>query len=455
MSESFSLFLNNQEFLIPRDFELLLKFPKRVSSQLVSQFHYNVESKVPSNIFQTFIDYLKDNSKIPTINSDNLYEYRLLSKEFNFLSEYTMKPELDPVYHVSLLKKAFTDSINDNANNEEYIAKNLDMYLEKYPDEISSIPLPSLYNIFFHNERKLDDHNRAYEIITKSGNVNLSILLESLDGSKMSFDMLNDSIKKKEEHFGFMPKIDLETVINSKVSEIKEKNDQTIKNLTEKHKNEISQLTEKLQKIESEMTSKIDQINKEKENEKRLKQEQENERYQIECNYTNNELSGIISYLKNKTGSQPILTGGGKTSSKHPITSLIQYDREHINDYYFNYYNIVASCNDNWIEFDFRERRVKVTSYTIRTSSYSFHPRSWAIVGSNGNDGWPIIDEQEENSVLNGECKQHRFKCKNESKYYRRIRYIQKNCWGSNKPFNIYLTCIEFFGSIVSPTPLT
>ncbi|KAK8839261.1 hypothetical protein M9Y10_032192 [Tritrichomonas musculus] len=67
-----------------------------------------------------------------------------------------------------------------------------------------------------------------------------------------------------------------------------------------------------------------------------------------------------------------------------------------------------------WIQYDFVERRVIPTSYTIRTRpDYdSYHPRNWAIEGSNtGKENeWTILDRRTNDTSLSGKSVSKTFK---------------------------------------------
>ena len=176
-----------------------------------------------------------------------------------------------------------------------------------------------------------------------------------------------------------------------------------------------------------------------------------------ECEYNGNELSGIIDYLQKQNGadleSNNILklSGGGVHNPAYPITNLIKYNSNNMsNEFYYNYYSGTPSSSDGWIEFDFLNKTINLTSYTIRTGGY--YPKSWRIVGSNDHQIWEDIDHRVNNSELKGDYKQHRFENTKSDKSYRYIRYIQEEEWsGSQYNYFIHLTRIEFFGSISSP----
>ena len=74
------------------------------------------------------------------------------------------------------------------------------------------------------------------------------------------------------------------------------------------------------------------------------------------------------------------ITGGGTISASCPLHNIIKYDYDHINDYYFNSFKRAPNEGENWIEFDFCDRKTNVTSYTLRTGSNQAckdaHPKS-------------------------------------------------------------------------------
>lgn len=261
-------------------------------------------------------------------------------------------------------------------------------------------------------------------------------MIGSLDGSKLSRESLKKSISNREQYFGFMPTIDGTFFDNEKVTECNQKHEHEMKQLKEHYDQIISQYENKI--LLKEQVQKLNQT-----------VDEMNERDIIECPFQNNELSGIFSYIEKNKICEVKISGGGKTSDIHPITGIIKYDESHINDYYFNYYNITTTESNNWIEFVFGRNKIKLISYTLRTNDYGYHPKSWLIKGSNDRVKWDTIDEEINKTELYGAYKQFHFDCKNESQYYHFIRFIQNDSLTSNKPYNIYLTCIEFFGSIM------
>ena len=138
----------------------------------------------------------------------------------------------EPQNELNLLKSLNKDEPHDKSSLEANIAKNLDEILINSGDELMSLPIDSLYNIFFHQERKLIDHNRAYRIIKdnskKQKKSDLFILLPSIDGAKLNLENLRDAILSEDMRDGNIPKINYLEILDL-IQNIK-KQDERIEN---------------------------------------------------------------------------------------------------------------------------------------------------------------------------------------------------------------------------------
>lgn len=194
--------LEGGNILISLPFEKYEQLPLQIKSSLYNDNKYVIKSKVCLENFQNFMNNYKDNTK-PEINLSNMYEYYLLSKEFEIMKDNF---ENTQILHLSLLKYKFIDQIpSEKSNSEKSISTNLDFFIDKYPDLLGQIPIESLYNIFYHKERNLQDENKAYNFITRSSNI--YFLLNSLKDSNLTEDIVLDSLSKIEEHSNFCPQI--------------------------------------------------------------------------------------------------------------------------------------------------------------------------------------------------------------------------------------------------------
>jgi hypothetical protein len=104
-----------------------------------------------------------------------------------------------------------------------------------------------------------------------------------------------------------------------------------------------------------------------------------------------------------------------------------------------------------WIQFDFKEKRISLSGYTLKTYNgggySSSHLKSWAIVGSNDNESsWEIIDEKRCCGLLNGDDRFHTWKVRS-SRAYKTIRIKQtaESHWNTA---SMWLNSVEFFGTL-------
>lgn len=211
--EIFQLLLDSKTFNVPSIFKHMLDIsPKIVNILIFNKNHqYQVESKVSENVFQSFLKYLI-NDDIPDIQIDNFNEYLQLSKEFKILDDI-IKAKSNEFGEYFINLNALNNIKNtDLSDYEEQVALNLDDYLEKYGKELMNTPIQSLVNIFNHKKRKLTQHDLSYNLIGQhfenSKNFEIFVLLDSLDGSKLSKSNLEESFSLYEFRMNHMPAIE-------------------------------------------------------------------------------------------------------------------------------------------------------------------------------------------------------------------------------------------------------
>lgn len=167
---------------------------------------------------------------------------------------------------------------------------------------------------------------------------------------------------------------------------------------------------------------------------------------------SNQEFKGIFDYINKKGNiyneisftSSPLCTNEETDSPKH----VVQFD----NNKYFR----SKSVENAFICFDFKNRRVIPTSYTIRSTSNnnSIRPKSWAIEGSNNNTNWDPIDVQKDSLVFNVPGSFHTFQINKQLKkeyQYIRIRqtdhgYDRNNNGQPRGDYIFVIDSIEFYG---------
>ena len=125
--------------------------------------------------------------------------------------------------------------------------------------------------------------------------------------------------------------------------------------------------------------------------------------------------------------------------SKYPLINVVQEDGDWAS----------GSNGDGWLKFDFKENRVLINSYSLRSNSkyWSAQPKSWKVEGSNDDQTWETLDEQTDNELLHGPLREEVFKCKETQEYkYIRISGTGKNWYGS---MCLPINRVEFFGRLV------
>lgn len=177
----------------------------------------------------------------------------------------------------------------------------------------------------------------------------------------------------------------------------------------------------------------------------------------IECEYVdNNKLCGIITYIREKANgsvNEIKLMGGSQHYPNYPIDNLLLFDEANASQ---GYMCIGVSRQHAWIEWDFGNRKISMTSYSIQALykiKDRFQPKTWKFMGSNDHEKWELIDYKGNVDEMNGGDFSGHFECMKKGEFYRYIKYIQiDGClsWLAYKHnrYIIAISSIEFFGSI-------
>jgi hypothetical protein len=104
-----------------------------------------------------------------------------------------------------------------------------------------------------------------------------------------------------------------------------------------------------------------------------------------------------------------------------------------------------------YLIFDFDKYSVRLSSYALRSSDNSTdyrHPQTWLVCGSNDEDEWIVLDEQEERQEFVGSSEVLFLPLDGE--VYQFFRYIKVMMTGPNHKGDwvFRLSRIEFFGSL-------
>jgi hypothetical protein len=110
----------------------------------------------------------------------------------------------------------------------------------------------------------------------------------------------------------------------------------------------------------------------------------------------------------------------------------------------------IPHTRNNWICYDFKERRIVPTHYTIGTN-YDYpgrnHLKSWLVETSTDGKNWQEVAREEENKQLNGVYFTATFPVSGggECRCIRLVN-IGRNHWGSDR---LAITAWEIFGNLI------
>lgn len=161
--------------------------------------------------------------------------------------------------------------------------------------------------------------------------------------------------------------------------------------------------------------------------------------------FNNDQFDGIISYLTQKCGGNVhnegvIIITASSTAGQGP---------EIVCNFNSPWYWSSKNEQNSWIRFDFKNKKIKVSGYTLKTYPFQEnknHIKSWVVEGTNNpdNNSWEIFHQEVDNDDLNGFNKSKMFSCDAKKSYrYIRIRNIGPNHFGYN---TLVIANVEFFG---------
>jgi hypothetical protein len=117
---------------------------------------------------------------------------------------------------------------------------------------------------------------------------------------------------------------------------------------------------------------------------------------------------------------------------------------------YRHHWERIRHTRNNWICYDFKERRIVPTHYTIRTNGYVVgnpHLKSWLVEASADGETWREVDREEDNKQLNGSSFTGIFTVVGggECRFIRLVN-VGRNHLGDDR---LGITAWEIFGSLI------
>lgn len=154
------------------------------------------------------------------------------------------------------------------------------------------------------------------------------------------------------------------------------------------------------------------------------------------------QFQGIFAYLRDKCGGNPhdkrivkVTASSSATNKPHQV----------INHPWDAYWGSKSKANSE-IRFDFKNLRVCVTGYTLKSGA-SWSPLSWVVEVSDDEKTWDVIDERKTRSLCSYFAEKTYDCLKKESVFRRfvRIRQTGKDSGGTD---TLALSQVEFFGRL-------
>jgi len=377
---------------------------------------------------------------------------------------------------LSLLIQNQSDSI-DFSKYERSITQKIDTYLKN--PSFCLVSLPSLCRIFAHSNQtfslssleqfligcmkhhgtgaKILLNNIKYQKPSDLSELNRFLHIMSIVDTNDIYDNTNHVLSSFQREFSSM---------RDEIQRISQRYEQTVSEMNSRLKEQEntnkrleSELNNKIREkdaIINEKTSLIQAKDSKLEENARLIQAKDDQLAQIkkanerpEFPFKSDLFSGIFDGLSKKLGRNLA------DSSDVDVTASSIYNGNGPKNVLKNDSSIwhSQSIPYSWILFDFKERKVSITSYSMNDR---YKVKSWKVEGSTDGSTFEIIDNkvdttdfQKSNDVFNDPSAQKNFPVQPNNKYYRYIRITStsKN-WNNYDLFSLYR--VEFFGFVQS-----
>lgn len=436
----FSSLGNQKEFL-----KLIPYYPKEITTN-------NVIKRIQEK--RIFLQNFNSKSSSQKVNFESedvpeIAEKEYIQPELDFISNHFFEigfdelQKLDPfiiedIIKSDKLKLEDEDSLL-NLINDLYSKNSKFSYLYEYVDflNVSNEGLCHFFDIFDLNDinryiwksvikRTMKPQHSEIEPKTTSD----QIRTEKVPSSQISNKPTNKKDKANDKHSNI---IEIEAQLNSSIN----KSNQHEK--AEKTRNKSS--IEKVDNNETKEPNLSLNTKESKENSKTVNSTEKVKNNIFSLLHKDKEdFNGIITYLTAKTGGN-IHDNGTIAVSSNSYFSPPKYLLDFNCDAYYQ-----AGKADAWVLFDFKELKVKITSYSIMSNSGGenlYHLKSWDLEVSNDGVNWTKIDERRDHPKLNGSYATGTFEVRpNDYSRYVRIHQID-DPWGGGYLWFYYM---EFYG---------
>lgn len=398
--ENFKFIVNGETFTCPRFFAEFI-------SPTISKFHMadsTIDSFTINIPFQgSFSDFLVLSEGEPLEINDSNYQF------IKYISKSIQNEELMEFFDKDNPELSI-DNVIDRLKSKKYENRSYEKEINFISSHFYEIDENSLLNLEY------DD---------------LSLILSNDSIQPQSEDSLFDFIcllfKQDESYFGLFENVEFAYLSNEKIQQFVSIFD---KSQIKMNNNVWKAISKRLLIFNKQETHRV------------------YHRKAIKIRYNEKEpLNGVFYFLKNKNK---------KEIAKHQIINVIPSscsvrDPKAIIDSNQPEVFQTEDRANQWIAFEFRDMKMKVTSYTLQ-SYYNgkpnfANPKNWILEGSDDGREWVEMDRHEDCPDLNNKNAIQNYKIKGDFKEFKyiRVKQIGKN-W-ANKD-QLTLSKVELFGDL-------
>ena len=176
----------------------------------------------------------------------------------------------------------------------------------------------------------------------------------------------------------------------------------------------------------------------------------EGDLFSIRIPFESNPLGGIIAHLTRDCGGNVHDMNIVACSSDDVYTQNPQYHAKYAADLGSNTYFKSNNRPNSWICYDFKDHRVSISSYTLRSARDGRDSlQSWSLEVSDDGQNWTKIDQRTKDTSLNGPMAMCRFE-PTQARPKRMVRYVRLRQTGESRAsdgtFYFSLSAFEIFG---------
>ena len=274
-----------------------------------------------------------------------------------------------------------------------FISNNFDSFYTKYPESISTLDVNIIERIISNDEMKLNNEEELFDLILElyDKSKEYSILFSYVNFNNLSIE----SIKKFTHNF-----------------DINDINSHIWKNIRQRLEQDISH-----QKSHQDISTQT-----------------------IEGTHQNHILKYLSEKFEGNVHTKNVVKITASSIWNGRVENIVEED---------NRWFGTSNKPDSWIKFDFKERKVLLDRYTLKTYDLSeggHHLKSWVLEVSNDDNNFTEIDRHENCRLLNGKLKTATFEVSHSTPArFVRLRQTGRN-WGDGN--QLFLNQIEFSGFI-------